>query len=103
MKRCPTCNREFNDDTLIMSVDDGSPLIKEINGVPKREFPSSSGYTGLGGKATWSASQDDIPAIEQYLATTTKRPRKSWPWVIAIVGGLLVIMALIVVFVFIKR
>jgi hypothetical protein len=102
MKRCPTCNREFDDDTLSMCVDDGSPLIRDIPGTPKPEFPATQGYTGLGGKATWSASQDDIPALQQYLATTAG-PRKRWPWLIAIVGALLVIVALTVVFVLIKR
>ncbi|HVS21241.1 MAG TPA: hypothetical protein VHD88_05295 [Pyrinomonadaceae bacterium] len=65
----------------------------------KRELPTTQGHGGLGGKATWSPSQDQIAEIQQYVAasaaTATSR-RKTWPWVVAILAILFVIIATLV-------
>src|SRR5712691_5846771 len=93
MKRCTTCNRTFDDDTLTVCVDDGSAL------VGAREVPTTQGYSGLGGKATWSPSQDQIAEIQQYVAATTKSRRKVWPWVVVAVVVLLILIGLVGAFV----
>jgi len=97
MKRCPTCKRTFEDDSLAYCLDDGTPLIAEGPPAPSSEetivTPSSPGtggsrdlpptqYAQLGGKATVSASADQIP-LPSYAPAPRKRP--VWPWV---VGGL---------------
>ena len=93
MKRCPTCKREF-EDSLTYCLDDGSPLVSEVNSdsdatlvTPspnqsggRREFPPTQ-YGQLPGKATVSASQADIPVMPTYRATPEKR--RVWPWVVA--------------------
>ena len=103
MKRCPTCNREFDDDSLSVCIDDGSPLIKHIPGTPKMEFPTTQSYTGMGGKATWSASREDVPKLRQFLSAKEEPQRKSWAWVIAIVAVLFMIILAIVMVVFRNR
>ena len=91
MKRCPTCNRAFDDDTLTACPDDGSALVGASEG-PATQFDS-----GLGGKATWNPSQDQIAEIQQYLGTTTKPPRKTWPWVIVVLLILIGVVGAIVI------
>jgi hypothetical protein len=89
MKRCPTCNRAFDDDTLAVCPDDGRAL------AGASEAPATQGYGGLGGKATWNPSQDQLAEIQQTVAAITKRRRKSWPWVIAI-GALLLVITVVI-------
>ena len=89
MKRCPTCNREF-EDSITYCLDDGSPLIAEsrpdseatlVNPSPGgRDIPTTQ-YGQLGGKATVSGSVADLPIMPSYGATPAKR--SVWPWVVA--------------------
>lgn len=61
MKRCPTCNRTFDDPNLSYCVDDGTPLSNEDwDGVPYRP-PTSY-----------------VPPTKQ---------RRVWPWLLGIVGA----------------
>ncbi|HEY6046149.1 MAG TPA: DUF4440 domain-containing protein [Pyrinomonadaceae bacterium] len=97
MKRCPTCKRTFEDDSLAYCLDDGTPLLAEVPARPHSEdaivtpAPGDAGshdlpptqYAQLGGKATVSASGGQIPRMTAYNATPPKR--RVWPWV---VGGL---------------
>ena|ERR1700674_4064476 len=87
MKLCPTCNRAFDDDTLTVCPDDGSTLA----GAP--DAPATQGDGGLGGKATWNPSQDQLAEIQQTVAaiTTTARPRKTSPWLVAAVAILILL------------
>ena len=94
MKRCPTCKRAFEDDSLTYCLDDGTPLTAEVPRRPEsndratpspgeagsRELPPTQ-YSQLGGKATISASQVQIPSMPSYHAAPPKR--RVWPWVIA--------------------
>lgn len=113
MKRCTTCSRTFDDETLSFCLDDGMPLLTEgvaqgASGetiaarAPAQTFQSSAGesttqdYGGLGGKATWTPSQGQISEIQQYVAAKSRRP--VWPWVvIAILAVLVIGIATIVV------
>jgi hypothetical protein len=88
MKRCPTCNRAFDDDAMMVCPDDGSAL----SGA--REAPTTQGDPGLGGKATWNPSQDQIAEIRQYVNTTAKPQRKIWPWLVIAVIVLVILIGL---------
>lgn len=87
MKRCPTCKRAFADDTLTVCPDDGSALA----GAP--EVPTTQSESLLGGKATWNPSQDQLAEIQQTVAaiTTTARPRKTSPWLVAALAILILL------------
>lgn len=101
MKRCPTCNRTFNDDSLSFCLDDGTPLAFEGSGPdseatlvsPSPRPPDAPGmrdtqaYNQLPGRPTYFGSQG--AGTPSYVPPPK---RKAWPWVLAIV--LLVLFAL---------
>jgi Domain of unknown function (DUF4440) len=101
MKRCPTCQRTFEDDSLSYCLDDGTPLTAEDSRGPESGetivTPSTSDYAGrelpptqygqLPGKATVQASQVQIPSMYR----PTPQPSRAWPWV---VGGLVILFLL---------
>jgi len=89
MKRCTTCNRAFDDDALTVCPDDGGAL------AGAGEAPATQGYGALGGKATWNPSQDQLAEIQQTMAAITKPRRKSWPWVVVAIAGLLILVGLV--------
>src|SRR5258707_5129725 len=89
MKRCPACKRAFDDDMLTVCPDDGSALAN----APEVGAPEID--SGLGGKATWNPSQDQLAEIQQTVAAITKPERKSWLWVIVAVAGLFVFIGLV--------
>jgi hypothetical protein len=97
MKRCPTCERTFEDETLRFCPDDGAELVSPI--VTNSDPQTVPAYGGLGGKATWSASADQIPELQKYMATTTIAPktRKVWPWIVGVVAMLLLLGALLLI------
>jgi hypothetical protein len=103
MKRCPTCKRAFEDNSLSYCLDDGTPLTDEVPPRPdsedtivtpppvdagSRDLPPTQ-YVQLGGKATVSASAGQIPSLPSYSATPQKR--RVWPWVVAGLAGLFLI------------
>lgn len=87
MKRCPTCERTFEDEMLTVCPDDGAMLVSPV-----------SANVDLGGKATWSASVDQIPELQKYVAATTVAPRtrKVWP-IVAAVAALLLLGAVVLI------
>jgi hypothetical protein len=89
MKRCPTCKRAFDDDTLTVCPDDGSALVRTP------EAPAIQSDVGLGGKATWNPSQDQLAEIQQTVAAIEKPARKSWPWTVVVIVVLLVLIGLV--------
>jgi hypothetical protein len=89
MKLCPTCNRAFADDTLTVCPDDGSSL------AGASEVPAAQINGGLGGKATWSPSQDQLAEIQQAVAAIGEPGRKSGLWVIVTVVVLLILIGLV--------
>ncbi len=88
MKRCPTCNRAFDDNTLTVCPDDGSTLTGE------REVPTTQSDGELGGKATWNPSPDQLAEIQQTVAAITKPRRKTWLWVVIAIVVLLILIGL---------
>lgn len=112
MKRCPTCNRSFDDDTLSFCLEDGTPLIRESAGradsqetlvspspsVPPLEtsgLPSTQTYGQPPGKATVSASQINVPAARAY--APPPKQRRTWPWVVAILAIVFIVIGGIVI------
>jgi len=82
MKRCPTCKRAFEDDSLTYCLDDGSPLVSETRPDSDATLVSPSPPVAAPLPPTQFARYE--PAVSS-LGTTPKR--RVWPWV---VGGLLV-------------
>ena len=108
------CKRSFNDQ-LTFCLDDGTPLSDQSDDVAGSERPVSDPsrvdsvptpgkpeaemmqeYGGLGSKATWSASVDQIPELQKYIASATPhaQQRKGWQW-------LVVALAIVILLVFI--
>ncbi len=108
MKRCPTCKRAFDDDTLSFCLEDGTPLVAEVGARPDSQetlvsprspamgsesagaLPQTQAYSQLPGKSTVSGSPYRPPAAP-YGPAAPKR--KTWPWVI----GILAILSILVV------
>ena len=110
MKRCPTCNRSFDDDTLSFCLEDGSPLVRESASradsqetlvSPSPSVPTlESGlttqpYDRLPGKGTINAAQFNVPAAQGYGSAT--KERRAWPWIVAILAILFLVIAAVVI------
>ena len=91
MKRCPTCKRVFEDDSLSYCLDDGSPLVSETGPDSGATLVSPSPAPAAQVAPTQSARFE--PAVSS-LGTAPKR--RVWPWV---VGGLLVLFFFVIVIV----
>jgi hypothetical protein len=102
MKRCPTCNRTFTDDSLSFCLDDGAPLLS-VSDAP------SSGSFDPGATMRYTEARDTSPPTEVYRPSTpppsnqvvnptwspgpsAQAARKSsiLPWVIG--GGVLLLL-----------
>lgn len=110
MKRCPTCNRSFDDDTLSFCLEDGTPLIRDSAAradsqetlvspsptLPTLEsgLPPTPPYNQLPGKGTVNASQFNVPVAQAYTPAT--KQRRTWPWIVAILVVLLLVIAAVV-------
>jgi Domain of unknown function (DUF4440) len=83
MKRCPTCNKTFTDQNLSYCIDDGTPLVTS---------PEDDEMTEVRPDARDSYAQ---PAYQppSYVAPETAKKRKVWPWVVAIVSLLVLVLA----------
>jgi hypothetical protein len=113
VKRCPTCNRSFDDDTLSFCLEDGSPLVRDSaaradsqetlvspspNVPPPQSssgLPSPQSYNQLPGKRTLNAAQFNVPAAQAYGPAI--RQRRTWPWIVAIIAILFLVIAAVVI------
>jgi len=94
MKRCPTCNRTFTDRNLSFCIDDGTPLIP----VPPDEDPTVVAPGSKGPEAgdpgseshssNWNAPVYQPPG--SYVPPGSTAKRSTWPWVVAILGIVLI-------------
>lgn len=111
MKRCPTCKRGFDDDTLSFCLEDGTPLVTETGRrgdsqetlvsprLPGTESPGGSptqSYGQLPGKSTVSASPYRAPEAPY----SPPSGRKTWPWVVGVLAILSVVVVAILIVVF---
>jgi hypothetical protein len=103
MKRCPTCNRSFDDETLSFCLEDGTPLIRDTPSraasqetlvTPSRAASQETLVTPspvVSPPATLFAGQ--IPgaaAMQGY--TQPPKSRRIWPWIVAILAILLLVI-----------
>jgi hypothetical protein len=91
MKRCPTCKRAFEDDSLAYCLDDGSPLVTEMGPDSEATLVSPSPPAGAQLPPTQFAKYE--PATAPFGAAPRRRV---WPWV---VGGLAVLFFFVIVIV----
>jgi hypothetical protein len=87
MKRCPTCNRTFDDEVLTVCPDDGSGLTGERQ-------TRTQGFDALGGKGTWNPSQEQIAEIKDAVGEVTKPQRRVWLWFVIAVIVLIILIGL---------
>jgi hypothetical protein len=77
MKRCPTCNRSYTDDTLRFCLEDGAPLVQPIEAKgPITALPAVPPPTLVYGAAP-------SPGTPAWTPTPSlQKKRKVWPWVV---------------------
>src|SRR5215470_3410743 len=80
MKRCPTCNKTFTDESLHYCIDDGTPLASLDQDDELTEFARGSQNT------SWTPPAYQPPS---YVAPDGARKRRLWPWVVGILGVLI--------------
>ena len=81
MKRCPTCNKTFTELNLSYCVDDGTPLISV--------YDDDDELTEVGkGSGTPPAYQPP-----SYPQAGSEQRRRTWPWVVGIIGLLVLALA----------
>jgi hypothetical protein len=111
VKRCPTCNRSFDDDTLSFCLEDGTPLIRDsasradsqetlVSAAPPvlpagSALPPTQTYGQLPGKGTVDAWQFNAPAAQAYVPAS--KQRRTWPWVIGILAIVLIVIVGVVI------
>ena len=79
MKRCPTCNKTFSDQSLSYCIDDGTPLVS----LPEDDELTEFGRGTEDGR--WNPPAYQPPS---YVAADGARKRRSWPLVVGILGVL---------------
>jgi len=79
MKRCPTCNKTFSDQSLSYCIDDGTPLVSLPEGDEQTEFARETE------DRRWNPPAYQPPS---YVAPDRATKRRSWPWVVGILGVL---------------
>jgi hypothetical protein len=100
MKRCPTCQRSFDDDSLSFCLDDGTPLASE-------GLSRSDASTLVGSAPTRSynpARKETIPASQFHLPSgsleTPRKKRSVWPWIVVLtllVLGVVAVVAIVLI------
>lgn len=81
MKRCPTCNKTFTDQNLSYCVDDGTPLVSV--------YDDDDELTEVGG-GSWTPPAYQPPS---YSPAGSEPRRRTWPWVVGIIGLLVLALA----------
>jgi len=91
MKSCPTCNKTFTDEHLSFCIDDGTPL---VDVVPQdRTIPTAPRFNddpNTADRADWNASSYQPPS---YVPPSGSNQRRVWPWILGIVGVLILAVA----------
>ena len=82
MKRCPTCNKTFTDQNLSYCIDDGTPLVSV--------YDDDDELTEVG-RGSWAPPAYQAPS---YTPPGSSEPRRrTWPWVVGIIGVLVLALA----------
>jgi hypothetical protein len=95
MKRCPSCNRNYTDDTLRFCLEDGTPLVvpAEHSTAPTVMMPVEPPATVAfePGRVTVNQPQATQASATWAPAAPPKPQRQVWPWVL---GGIAVLVVL---------
>lgn len=83
MKRCPTCQKTFTDQSLSYCIDDGTPLVA----VPEDDELTELRHGTANNN--WNPPAYQPPS---YVAAEATRKRRRWPWVVGIFGVLLLFL-----------
>ena len=81
MKRCPTCNKTFSDPALSFCLDDGTPLVPD----------DETTVVSPGAKDDWNSVAYTPPG--SYVPPRGQGGRRVWPWIVGIVGALVLAVA----------
>lgn len=94
MKRCPSCNRAYTDDTLRFCLEDGTPLAaEETSTAPTLVTPTAPPATVAFDPHRPTVSQPQgTYAAPAWTPPPLKPKRKVWPWV---VGGLAILFVVV--------
>lgn len=92
MKRCPTCNKTFTEANLSFCIDDGTPLVAVTDAAaettivsPSASKASASAETEVYVPRDWQRDYQPPGSFEPL-----GQKRRVWPWVVGIVGALLI-------------
>src|SRR5215210_2098241 len=103
MKRCPQCNRTYNDDALSFCLDDGSPLVgasapSSFEPSATIQYPQSRDSTPQPTIAYGPGPPPSMPPPPQWspMPPVTPQKRSVWPWILGI-GAVLAFMGIGVV------
>jgi hypothetical protein len=95
VKRCPTCNRTFNEEHLSFCIDDGTPLVAVVPPDDETTVVRSNANDGTAiGHSHGSADQEPTPyQPPSYVppAPYNKKSTRAWPWVLGIFGVLFIV------------
>lgn len=99
MKRCPTCKRSFDDDTLSFCLEDGTPLVRDA------ASRADSQETLVSPSPTFPTMVSGLPPTLHYNQLPGKdrvnvpvaQSRRTWPWVVAILAILFVVIVAVVI------
>ena len=99
MKRCPTCSRSFDDDTLSFCLEDGTPLVRDS------ALRADSQETLVSPSPTMPTMVSGLPPTVPYPQLPGKnrfdvpvaQSRRTWPWVVAILAILFLVIAAVVI------
>ena len=99
MKRCPTCNKTFNEDHLSFCVEDGTPLVNidppddeatVVRTAADGSSPETSGFSGTSAKRDSNPYQP--PGSHIPPGSYGERKRQTWPWVLGIFSILFLVL-----------
>ena len=91
MKSCPTCNKTYTDEHLSFCIDDGTPLVNVAP--PDRTIQTAPRFNddpGTSDRVQWNESDYQPPS---YVPPGGSSKRRVWPWIVGIVGVLILAFA----------
>jgi hypothetical protein len=95
MKRCPTCQRTFTDETLSFCLDDGTPLLDASGGGPQSYGSNIKPPQSQAAAPTIAYRPGPTPnqATPSWQGGPAQPPRKRkvWPWILGGVGVLFIL------------
>lgn len=100
MKRCPTCNKTFNEEHLSFCVDDGTPLATinppddeatVVRSAAEGGSPETSGFSGASGERHSNPYQP--PGSYVPPGSYGERKRQTWPWILGFFAILVIVFA----------